>query len=156
MICHDPPPRLRDWRAKGVSFPSVFSCRCFYSRCLLSLFFLSVLLLSVFTVGVYCRCILSVKRSKRDPPPSPALSRIVSLFGVEFKHRFWHPFSYIFLDFVTLLESILAPVSIIWALFFEHRFRINFSSILNRILISFFMFFMIFRTRTLTLPNLVF
>jgi len=66
---------------------------------------------------------------------------MVSLFGVEFKHRFWHSFFHIFLDFVPLSGSILAPVSIILALFFEHRFRINFSSILNRILTSIFMFF---------------
>ena len=54
----NPPPRLRDWRAKGVSHPSFLFLSAFLlSVFLLSVFVLSVFSLSVFTVGVYCRCL---------------------------------------------------------------------------------------------------
>ena len=72
-----------------------------------------------------------VKRSKRDTPPSLALSRKVTLFGVEFNHRFWHSFFNIFLDLGSALSSILAKFSIILPSLFDHRVRIVFSSILE-------------------------
>ena len=76
-----------------------------------------------------------VKRSKKDPPSSPAWIRGVLLFGAKFPHRFWHAVFVNFLDFGSLLGSILAPFSIILAsLFrasFSHRFLINFGTDLN-------------------------
>ena len=43
--------------------------------------------------------IYMVKRKKRDPPVSPAWSREETLFGVEFNHRFGHPFVLYFSGF---------------------------------------------------------
>ena len=82
-----------------------------------------------------------VKRSKRDLPASPAWSRKGTHFGVECNHIVWHPFFNIVLDLGSVLSSILSKFSIILPSFFDHRFRIDFSSIREWIVVSLLMFF---------------
>ena len=130
------PPRLQDWRAKGVSFLFVFSC---IFECCFSVFSLPVCLLSVIyfrrrKLSVwYC---LSYPHPSTHPPTTPPRPRfptvdptcvpccchILTLFFACFGGIcFWMlvPFS----------NLCLHRIPSFWHHLFEHRFRIDVVSI---------------------------
>ena len=141
-----PPPRLREWRANGVSFLSVI---CFPRITFLLLYFSTVLLSyfsTMFTVGMFTVGMFTVGfgivciKSPPHPPPhthkhttSPLWLRRVSRLGVIFSITFWKYFWHTFLNCDYLLDSMLAQFPLVRHHFFEHRFRIDFQLILQRI-----------------------
>ena len=98
-------------------------------------------------------CFWCIKRSKRDPPISPAWVRRVSFFGVKFRHRFWHAF-------LTHFVSFRLPFGLHFGIVF-HNFGITFSSIVSASIFHefgngfWFHFWCSFDTRTVRTCNLL-